>query len=55
MASAGIFNLINIDDTNQDSYLIAFSQLQNRLLEIKKNKIQKLDNIIYETNKRINI
>jgi hypothetical protein len=54
MASAGIFNLINIDDTDQDSYLIAFSELQNRLLELKKSKIQKLDNIIYELNKKIN-
>jgi hypothetical protein len=55
MATASLFNLLIVDDTNQDSYLVAQNILKDRLLNIKKNKIKKLEDEIFEINKQIDV
>ena len=53
MATAGLYNLLILDDTNQDSYLIAQKKIKQRLINIKKEKIKKLEDKLYELNKKI--
>ena len=53
MATAGLYNLLILDDTNQDSYLVAQHKIKQRLLNIKKDKIKKIEDKIYEINKKL--
>jgi hypothetical protein len=53
MATAGLFNLLIVDDTNQDNYLVSQTILKERLLNIKKDKIKQLEDKIYDINKNI--
>jgi hypothetical protein len=55
MATAGLFNLLIVDDTNQDNYLVSQTILKERLLNIKKDKIKKLEDKIYEIVKNIEV
>lgn len=48
---AGIFNLLEFDDTNQDSYLIANGFLIDKLKKVKNEKIKKIENDIYDLEK----
>lgn len=48
MANPGIFNLLITDDTEQDSFLIAQTQLSNRIKEIKVQKINIINNSILD-------
>lgn len=53
MTTAGLFNLMLLDDTNQDSFLVAQSALKDRLLNIKKDKIKSIEDQLAQTKKQI--
>ena len=55
MTTPGIFNLLLLDDTNQDSYLVSQNLLKKRLNTIKKNNIKNIEEQIFEINKELNI